>query len=93
MSMAELHVRSRPFKLHYEAEIRTIGVIVKSLAEVKEIAFAKFGLTPGSCHVFLDNWTEVDSEEYFSYLDDQTKLIVVGDRGEWMTGIWGATLN
>ena len=67
--------------------------MVKSLAEVKEIAFARFGLTPGSCHVSLDDRTEVDSEGYFSSLQDQTKLIVVGDRGEWMTGIWGATLN
>lgn len=91
--MAELHARSRPFKLHYEAERRTIGIMVKSLAEVKEIAFARFGLTPGSCHVFLHDDTKVDSEGYFSSLPDQTKLIVVGDRGEWMTGIWGATLN
>ena len=91
--MAELHARSRPFKLHYEAERRTIGIMVKSLAEVKEIAFARFGLTPGSCRVFLDDWTEVDSEGYFSSLQDQTILTVVGDRGEWMTGIWGATLN
>ena len=92
--MAELHARSRPFKLHYEAERRTIGIMVRSLAEVKEIAFARFGLTPGSCRVFLyDDDTEVDSEGYFSSLHDQTKLTVVGDRGEWMTGIWGATLN
>ena len=86
--MAELHIKGRPFKLHNEAERRTIGIIAKSLAEVKENALAKFGLTPESCRIFLEDLTEVENEEYFRCLPDHTKLIVVGDRGEWMTGIW-----
>lgn len=93
--MAELHIRSRPFKIHNVEQGRTIGITAKSLSDVREHASSKFFLTPGSCRIFLEDFTEVENEDYFRYIIDQTKLIVVGDRlrGEWMSGIWGATLN
>lgn len=91
--MADLHVRSRRFRIYNEEQRRTIGIVAKSLAEVKEKASAKFCLIPESCCIFLENSTEVENEEYFRYLPDDTKLTVIGDRGEWMTGIWGVTLN
>lgn len=91
--MADLHVRSRRFRIYNEEQRRTIGIVAKSLAEVKQKASAKFCLIPESCCIFLENSTEVENEEYFRYLPDDTKLTVIGDRGEWMTGIWGVTLN
>lgn len=86
--MAELHVRCRPFRIYNEEQRRTIGIVAKSLEEVKQKASAKFCLKKESCCIFLDNSTEVENEDYFTYLPDDTKLTVIGDRGECMTGIW-----
>ena len=86
--MAELLLRCRPFRIYNEEQRRTIGIVAKSLAEVKEKASAKFCLKRESCCIFLENSTEVENEDYFRYLPADTKLIVIGDRGEWMTGIW-----
>ena len=34
--------------------------------------------------MFLDSdGTEIDEEEYFSFLEDQTKLMIVSDGDEW----------
>ena len=91
--MADLHVRSRPFRIYNAEKRRTIGIVAKSLAEVKETASVKFCLIPESCCIFLENETEVENEDYFKFVPDDAKLTVTGDRGEWMTGIWGVTLN
>ena len=91
--MADLHVRSRPFRIYNEEKGRTIGIVAKSLAEVKETASAKFCLIPESCCIFLENGTELENEDYFKFVPDDAILTVTGDRGEWMTGIWGVTLN
>ena len=80
-------IRRRPFKVCNSGRTRTIGMVVQSLEELKDRAGNKFGLTPTTCRVFLEkDGTEIDSEEYFHFLDDQTKLMVVSDGEEWMAG-------
>ena len=80
-------IRRRPFKVCNSGRTRTIGMVVQSLEELKDRAGNKFGLTPTTCRVFLEkDGTEIDGEEYFRFLDDQTKLMVVSDGEEWMAG-------
>ena len=78
-------IRRRPFKVCNSDRTRTIGMVLQSLEELKDRAGNKFGLTPTNCRVFLEkDGTEIDNEEYFRILDDQTKLMVVNDGEEWM---------
>ena len=78
-------IRRRPFKVCNSDRTRTIGMVLQSLEELKDRAGNKFGFTPTTCRVFLEkDGTEIDNEEYFSFLDDQTKLMVVNDGEEWM---------
>ena len=78
-------IRRRPFKVCNSDRTRTIGIVVQSLEELKDWAGNKFGLTPTTSRVFLEkDGTEIDGEEYFSFLEDQTKLMVVSDGEEWM---------
>ena len=87
LSIVMEEIRRRPFKVCNSGRTRTIGMVVQSLEELKDRAGNKFGLTPTTCRVFLEkDGTEIDSEEYFSFLDDQTKLMVVNDGEEWMAG-------
>ena len=87
MSIVMEEIRRRPFKVCNSDRTRTIGMVLQSLEELKDRAGNKFGLTPTTCRVFLEkDGTEIDSEEYFSFLDDQTKLMVVNDGEEWMAG-------
>ena len=79
--MAEI-VR-RPFKIWNSHAQRTVGIVAASLQELKCKAMGKFALN--TCRVFLEDGTEIDDEEYFWFLEYQTKLIVVG-RVEWMAG-------
>ena len=79
-------IRRRPFKVCNSGRTRTIGMVVQSLEELKDRAGNKFGLTPTTCRVFLEDGTEIDGEEYFRFLDDQTKLMVLSDGEEWMAG-------
>ena len=79
--MAEI-VR-RPFKVCNSHAQRTVGIVAASLQELKYKAKAKFALS--ACLVFLEDGTEIDNEEYFWFLECQTKLIVVG-RVDGMAG-------
>ena len=86
--------RSLPLRIRDGLEGRTIGITARSLAEVKEKASEKFGFIPDTCRIFLkDMRTEVENEDYFCSLPDNTKLMVAGKRGEWITGTPGVTLN
>ena len=79
--------RRRPYKVCDSERTKTTGIVVESLQELKERACSKFGATPANCRVFLDSdGTEIDDEEYFSYLEDQTKLMIVSEGEEWTTG-------
>ena len=53
-----------------------IGIVVESLAELKEKGATKFGLEPSNCRVQLQDGTEVFDEDYFSYLEEGTTLII-----------------
>ena len=72
--MAEI-VR-RPFKVFNFHTQRTVGIVATSLQELKCKAKAKFALS--TCLVFLEDGTEIEDEEYFWFLQCQSKLIVVG---------------
>ena len=83
--MAE--IRRRPYRVCNSERKKTTGIVAQSLEELKERAGSKLGVTPESCRVFLErDGTEVDDEEYFSFLEDQTKLMIVSDGEEWMAG-------
>lgn len=86
--MAEI-VR-RPFKVCNSNAQRTVGIVAASLQELKYKAKAKFPLS--TCRVFLEDGTEIDDEEYFGFLEYQSKLIVV-DRVDGMAGSQGKLLE
>lgn len=71
--MAEI-VR-RPFKVCNSHAQRTVGIVAASLQELKDKAKTKFALS--TCLVFLEDGTEIDDEEYFWFLEWQTRLIIV----------------
>ena len=51
-----------------------IGIVVGSLAELKEEGAPKFGLEPSNCRVERGDGTRVLDEEYFSYVEEGTTL-------------------
>ena len=86
--MAE--TRRRPYKICNSERTKTTGIVVESLEELKEKAAPKLGITVASCRVFLErDGTEVDDEEYFGFLEDQTKFMIVSDGDEWTVGSLG----
>lgn len=79
--------RRRPYKVCNTERTKTTGIVAESLQELKERASSKFGTTAASCRVFLDSdGTEIDEEEYFTFLEDQTKLMIVSEGEEWTAG-------
>jgi len=79
--------RRRPYKVCNSERTKTTGIVAESLQELKDRASSKFGATAANCRVFLDSdGTEIDEEEYFSFLEDQTKLMIVSEGEEWTTG-------
>ena len=65
----------RPFKVFYYHTQRMVGIVAASLQELKHKAQTKFALR--TCLVFLEDGTEIEDEEYFWFLEWQTRLIVV----------------
>jgi len=83
--MAE--TRRRPYRVCNSERTKTTGVVAQSLEELKERAGSKLGISPASCRVFLErDGTEVNDEEYFGFLEGQTKFMVVSDGEEWKVG-------
>ena len=79
--------RRKPYKVCNSGREKTIGIVAESLQELKERGSSKLGVVAASCRVFLDSdGTEIDDEEYFSFLEDQTKLMIVCDGEEWTAG-------
>ena len=52
------------------------GVVVQTLAELKEKGAPMFGLEPSNCRVQREDGTEVREEKYFSFLEEDTILII-----------------
>ena len=52
------------------------GVVVQTLAELKEKGAPLLGLQASNCRVQLEDGTEVIEEEYFSRLKEDTVLIL-----------------
>jgi len=53
-----------------------IGIVVQTLAELKEKGAPLLGLQASNCRVQLEDGTEVIDEEYFSFLEEDTVLIL-----------------
>ncbi|XP_022807608.1 WD repeat-containing protein 87-like isoform X1 [Stylophora pistillata] len=82
--------RRKPFKICNSARTKALGIVAESLREVKEIASLKFGSVAANCRVCLNSdGTEIDNEEYFSFLEDQTKLMIVCGGEEWTDDLLG----
>lgn len=80
--------RRKPFKVCNSERTKTQGIVAESLNELKERGRSKLGIAAGNCRVFLDSdGTEIDDEEYFSFLEDQTKLMIVCDGDDWTAGL------
>ena len=80
--------RRKPLKICNSARSRALGIVAESLRELKKIASSKFGLVAAKCRVCLDSdGTEIENEEYFSFLEDQTKLLILGDGERWTDGL------
>ena len=77
----------RPFKVCDSQRLKIKGIVVNSLAQLKEKACLKLGVSAAKSRVFLESdGTEIDDEDYFSFLEDQTKLMIVADGEEWNAG-------
>ena len=87
--------RDRPLRIHDVVNGRTVDITARSLADVKDKVFAKFWIIPDTCRIFVADecTTEVENEEYFSRLPDNIILVVMEERGEWITGAAGLTFN
>ena len=66
----------RLIKIQNSQDPLTIDIFVESLAELKEEGAPKFGLEPSNCRVQHRDRTEVLDEEYFSYVEEGTTLIM-----------------
>ena len=84
--------RGLPLTIHDVLGGGIIGITASSLAEVKQTALDKFGLTPDTLRIFIKkDMTEVENEDYFVNLPNHTELILIGSkRGEWITGTPGS---
>ncbi|XP_032228827.1 DNA fragmentation factor subunit alpha [Nematostella vectensis] len=81
--MAESDRRRRPFKVCNSQRSCTIGIVAESFVEMKARGSEKLNIAR-DCRVFLEeDGTEVDDEEYFSFLPDQTKLMLVEPGSSW----------
>ena len=52
------------------------GVVVQTLAELKERGAPLLGLQASNCRVRLENGTEVIEEKYFSFLEQDTVFVL-----------------
>ena len=52
------------------------GIVVQTLAELKEKGAPRLGLQASNCRVQLEDGTEVIDELYFSFLEEHTVLIL-----------------
>ena len=73
--MATPGPRKRPIKIQ-NSQGTLIGIVVGSLAELKEKGAPKFGLEPSNCRVQLQEGAEVLDEECFSHVGEGTILIM-----------------
>ena len=62
--MAAPGPRKRPIKIQNSQDTLMIGIVVETLAELKEKGAPKFGLEPSNCHVQLQDGIEVLDKEY-----------------------------
>ena len=79
--MADTGTCIRGFKIRKFQNTEKIGLGVQSLAQLKEEGATILGLELSTCHIQLEDGTQVRDEKYFNTLKEQTILEFVDDRG------------
>ncbi|XP_031555478.1 uncharacterized protein LOC116292332 [Actinia tenebrosa] len=76
--------KRRPFKVYNSQRSKRKGVVAENLGELKEKGCQSLGLTASSCRVFIDSdGTEIEDDEYFSFIEEQSVLMLVEDGEDW----------
>lgn len=74
----------RPFKVTDFKRERKVGVVAKSLEDIKSKAQDKLSKTSDKIKVVLESdGTEIDEEDYFNTLENNTTLMVLFDDEKW----------
>uniref|UniRef100_A0A8D8LZG2 Cell death activator CIDE-B n=1 Tax=Cacopsylla melanoneura TaxID=428564 RepID=A0A8D8LZG2_9HEMI len=74
----------RPYKIVDVKRERKVGVVAKSLEEIKSKAQNKLSNPSSNIKVVLESdGTEIDEEDYFSTLENDTALMVLFDNEKW----------
>eukprot|EP00091_Calanus_sinicus_P020265 TRINITY_DN5441_c0_g1_i1.p1 TRINITY_DN5441_c0_g1~~TRINITY_DN5441_c0_g1_i1.p1 ORF type:complete len:142 (-),score=41.00 TRINITY_DN5441_c0_g1_i1:60-485(-) len=85
--VAKQEVVKRPFKVTDRLRQIRKGIVAKSLKDLIRKALDKLNYADG-CEVYLvleEDGTEVDDEEYFQSLPDNTRLMLLLDQDIWST--------
>eukprot|EP00091_Calanus_sinicus_P020266 TRINITY_DN5441_c0_g1_i2.p1 TRINITY_DN5441_c0_g1~~TRINITY_DN5441_c0_g1_i2.p1 ORF type:complete len:142 (-),score=41.84 TRINITY_DN5441_c0_g1_i2:71-496(-) len=83
--VAKQEVVKRPFKVTDRLRQIRKGIVAKSLKDLIRKALDKLNYADG-CEVYLvleEDGTEVDDEEYFQSLPDNTRLMLLLDQDIW----------
>ncbi|KAL8587697.1 hypothetical protein ACOMHN_020915 [Nucella lapillus] len=74
----------RPFKVWNADRSMKKSLIASSLAELLDKGCSKLGVPKDSVHVVLEgDGTEVDEEDYFSFLNSDTTLMMLSSGERW----------
>lgn len=76
--------KRRPFKVCNSQRSKRKGIVAGNLEELKEKGCQSLGLGGPSCRVFIEyDGTEIEDEEYFSFLEEQITLMLLEDGEDW----------
>lgn len=76
--------KRRPFKVWNSQRSKRKGIVAANLEELKEKGCQSLGFAGHSCRVFIEcDGTEIEDEEYFSFIEEQSTLMLVEDGEEW----------
>ncbi|KAI5746736.1 hypothetical protein M8J77_006943 [Diaphorina citri] len=74
----------RPYKIIDYKRERKVGVVASSLQEIKRKAQDKLSNTSDNIKILLESdGTEIDEEDYFCTLENNTTLMVLFDHEKW----------
>lgn len=74
----------KPYKITDSKRERKVGVVAKSLEDIKSKAKIKLSNVSDKISIVLESdGTEIDEEDYFSTIDKNTTLMVLFDDEKW----------
>ncbi|XP_065225905.1 DNA fragmentation factor subunit alpha-like [Planococcus citri] len=76
--------KALPYKIVDSSGQNRYGVVVTSLHGLIKKAHEKFGASPGMKIVLESDGTEVDEEEYFSTLEQNTCFMILKENEDWV---------